>query len=375
MQKLILILLHFILFQNLYAQAESEKYLEKWKKIHTEFQEKDIESKNKVSAKYRNFFQEYKLIQPEISFSNPVSASFAEKIEKHSLLPGKKKEKKIFAKLNENYSLRSEPSSTNLEFIERIKKGEKLEVVFCMEGNADDGLNWCLVRLANKTEGYIYRDLLSNYDTIVEREHKKLERRMGKQLVVMSTILSVHETANIDSKIIGSLNRGEMVQKIEGFEETNLNGRVGSWIRIQTEKDSGFVFDADVKEVEVKPVVKEKSEFNVGETWFVKADRLNLREEPNQTSSVLTSLINSDEVKILEVSKKETIGKIKSNWVKIESKKNEITGWVFAGFLSKEKSIFVINDEIGKPFQFPLNSNKNISSGYGPRIKDRKSVV
>jgi murein DD-endopeptidase MepM/ murein hydrolase activator NlpD len=237
-----------------------------------------------------------------------------------------------------------------------------------MEGVASDGLNWCLVRLANKTEGYIYRDLLSNIDSIGERKYKKSERRMGKQLVVISTILSIHETGDIESKIIGSLNRGDIVQKIEGFEETILDGRAGSWIRIQTEKDSGFVFDADVKEVEVKPIVKEKSEFKIGEIWYVKADRLNLREEPNQTSSVLTSLINSDEVRILEVSKKETIGNIKLNWVKVESKKNEIKGWVFAGFLSKEKSVFVINDEIGKPFQFPLSSNKNISSAYGPRI-------
>jgi hypothetical protein len=97
LQKLILILIHFILLENLYSQTEAEKYLEKWKKINSHIQEKDSESQKKVSAIYDKFFQEYKLSQPEISLTRPMSSAFIEKIEKHSLPPGKKKEKKIFA--------------------------------------------------------------------------------------------------------------------------------------------------------------------------------------------------------------------------------------------------------------------------------------
>jgi tetratricopeptide (TPR) repeat protein len=73
------------------------------------------------------------------------------------------------------------------------------------------------------------------------------------------------------------------------------------------------------------------------DTFFVKADRLNLRSKPDLNGKVITVLIKGDELILLEKSSDRVeIDGISDYWYRVKTEVGD-EGWVFAGYLTKEK--------------------------------------
>jgi len=68
---------------------------------------------------------------------------------------------------------------------------------------------------------------------------------------------------------------------------------------------------------------------------FSNVDYLRLRYEPSLDSDIIRLLMKGEELQILEIGKEVTIDNIKSNWVKVRTKEQQI-GWCFGAYLSKK---------------------------------------
>ncbi|MBE7413012.1 MAG: SH3 domain-containing protein [Leptospiraceae bacterium] len=403
---------------NLLIADSTEQLNKKAQEKLQKLKEKDEKHREAILQKFYSFVSKAKARFPELDIQEiPIDPSLATGVIEHNDRPGdeKIKEKQIFAFVLDPYNLRAEPNPKNKEYIGKVKKGEKIEVVMILtpdEKNNQSFSKWCLIRMNNKKEGYIPSDLISNNPPVEDR--KKQRKKVGNEnhlpnflsslvgftdfesnlnrdglffnhseeyifqvaqsmpknasdyppMIVTADILKIRENQGIESEEIGSISRGTVVNVKDVGNEESIDGINGRWLKIKSDDYSGWVFGGYLKPQEEE---ENPDELKSGESRYVKSVSLRVRDEPSEQATVITTLEGQTKVKIKDAkSEVETLGGIRSKWIYIEAE--DFEGWVFGGFVSKKKGMLIDSDDIAKYFQAPIDGFRSVSSKFGPRV-------
>jgi len=106
-------------------------------------------------------------------------------------------------------------------------------------------------------------------------------------------------------------------------------------------------------------------------------DRLRVRENPDTSSAIVTTLDTGTEVQILETGNLETIGGITAPWVKVQSE-NGFTGWAFSGYLEplnpEQENTETQNPDLTNPEQQNLETQNPDSANPEPENVETQNL-
>ena len=186
-------------------------------------------------------------------------------------------------------NMRSGPS-TSYNIIEVLTKDTQVEVI-----SVEDG--WAKIKYNSKT-GYVSNQYLSD---------KKVEE-VTQIKYVNATTLNVRSGPSTTYSIIDTLKQNAKVEVIS--IENN-------WAKIKHNNEIGYVSAEYLSDKKVEEVTQTK---------YVNATILNVRSGPSTTYSIIDTLKQNDEVKVIS---------IEDGWAKI--KHNDEIGYVSAQYLSDKK--------------------------------------
>ena len=186
-------------------------------------------------------------------------------------------------------NMRSGPS-TSYNIIEVLTKDTQVEVI-----SVEDG--WAKIKYNSKT-GYVSNQYLSD---------KKVEE-VTQIKYVNATTLNVRSGPSTTYSIIDTLKQNAKVEVIS--IENN-------WAKIKHNNEIGYVSAEYLSDKKVEEVTQTK---------YVNATTLNVRSGPSTTYSIIDTLKQNDEVKVIS---------IEDGWAKI--KHNDEIGYVSAQYLSDKK--------------------------------------
>ena len=185
-------------------------------------------------------------------------------------------------------NMRSGPS-TSYNIIEVLTKDTQVEVI-----SVEDG--WAKIKYNSKT-GYVSNQYLSD---------KKVEE-VTQIKYVNATTLNVRSGPSTTYSIIDTLKQDAKVEVIS--IENN-------WAKIKHNNEIGYVSAEYLSDKKVETI----------QIKYVNATTLNVRSGPSTTYSIIDTLKQNDEVKVIS---------IENNWAKI--KHNDEIGYVSAEYLSDKK--------------------------------------
>ncbi|MGE8720942.1 peptidoglycan DD-metalloendopeptidase family protein [Leptospira terpstrae] len=360
-----------------------------------------------ILQKYNDFVNRVQSKYPGLKISSsPIDLKQAEGISDHNSAPGAKdkKSKSISAVASESFYLQLEPIiHPSSRSSVKVKKGDSLEVVMVLKQDVTskkEGSHWVLVRTKTKQEGYITQDLLSpNKPAVKSRNTEGLsldlsslsgriaespsssysESKKGKDMWVEASSLNMRGEPDVNAYVVARLPKGLKV-KIDtstAAEET-IDGITSNWHQVSSAYGNGWVFGGylsasevvsyDVQPGEISYPQENPDELKTGEKRYVRSTSLRMRDEPNDYGSVITTIAGDEKIKIIDTKKEiETIGGVRSKWIYV-SWNDEWEGWVFGGFVSKERGPLVDNDDISKYFQIPVDNDRYVSSNFGTRV-------
>ncbi|TGL64930.1 peptidoglycan DD-metalloendopeptidase family protein [Leptospira jelokensis] len=388
-----------------------------WSQSNLEERDKDKQSgliqknqkkQEEILQKYNEFVGKVQSRFPGLKIaSSPIDLKFAEGISDHNNAPGAtdKKSKSLTAIASENFYLQLEPTTKpNMRSQVKVKKGDNLEVVMVLKQDVTEkkeGSHWVLVRTKSKKEGYTTQDLLQPTKPAVKSRNTEgfsldlsslpsrtttdssnisySETNKGKEMWVSASSLNMRAEPDVNGYVVARLPKGIKVsiQNSTANEET-IDGISSLWHQVSSAYGNGWVFGGylsssevvsyDVSPGEISYPQENPDELKVGEKRYVRSTNLRMRDEPNEYGSVVISIPGDEKIKILDTKKEvETISGVRSKWIYVNWN-DEWEGWVFGGFVSKERGPLVDSDDISKYFQIPIDNDRYVSSNFGTRV-------
>ncbi|TGL68947.1 peptidoglycan DD-metalloendopeptidase family protein [Leptospira levettii] len=361
-----------------------------------------------ILQKYNDFVSKVQSRFPGLKISSsPIDLKLAEGISDHNNAPGAtdKKSKSISAIASDHFYLQLEPNKQpNARSQIKVKKGDPLEVVLVLKQDVTEkkeGSHWVLVRTKSKQEGYTTQDFLQPIKPAVKSRNTEglsldvsaipsritpepaslgyTDSKKGKEMWVNASSLNMRGEPDVNGYVIARLPKGikVTVQSSTSNEET-IDGISSNWHQVSSAYGNGWVFggylsNSEVVSYEVQPgeisfPQENPDDLKIGDKRFVRSTNLRMRDEPNEYGSVVTSIPGDEKLKILDTKKEiETIGGVRSKWIYVNWN-DEWEGWVFGGFVSKERGPLVDTDDISKYFQIPVDNDRYVSSSFGTRV-------
>lgn len=382
----------FILPLPLLGQDPVDSMIKKQQNKLSEIQMKSEEHQRRIIEKFNKFYNEVKKFAPDIKLNMPVHPGYADTIKENNH-PSRKNIKQYFAYVAEPYRLRSGPFDSVTENSVPVKKGAKVRILMMPDLAGSKAKNnitgkWALVKTGSGDEGYIPLDMLlreipssalkSSSPSLKSGAPVLKSQSQQKKEVTVSS-LNVRTEPGQDAPRIDSLSRGSIVDVLEySANEDYIDGMNAKWAKIRYRYLEGWVFSGYLGEVTEgsghEPNEEPLTDFRQGQSLYVKADLLRVRDIPKPEGTVLFSLKHSDKIQISEViDELVTLAGKKSRWVGI--KHQEYEGYVFGAFLGTDSSAYIQGDDIDKLFIFPFNDpNLPITSNYGWRtIRGQKN--
>ncbi len=379
---------------------------------------KNMEHQRRILARFNLFAKMVANVDRTMKVKIPVDPGYANKIKRNTHTGRTKREPAYYAYMSEPYKMRSKPSDGNRNYVRKLRKGTRVRVIYQVENKKKRGeitRKWCYVKYY-RTPGFVPLNLLSKYRPraeIIEIKQKPLFAMYDPSTVITSGIshlanslilgrftmpnagdltnamkrkmrvnanpyLNMRKRATTRSSVVGKLYYNDIVDVVRYGRSQRIGGRWGRWLQVQHNGQRGWAFSAFLEKVKVKRV-RVRPKLKSGQTWYVKAQNLRLRENAGAYSTVMLSIPHQEEVYILRVkSRKVKIGSIRSNWVRVNFEGYK--GWVFGGYLDTDKSKYIIKDSIiqkkrkHSQFVWPVRGYKRVSSPYGyRRIFGRRS--
>ncbi|MBM9590398.1 peptidoglycan DD-metalloendopeptidase family protein [Leptospira sp. 201903075] len=360
-----------------------------------------------ILQKYNDFVNRVQNRFPGLKISSsPIDLKQAEGIADHNAAPGAKdkKSKSLSAIAGDSFYLQLEPTNNpSSRSGVKVKKGDSLEVVMVLKQDVTakkEGSHWVLVRTKSKQEGYISQDLLSATKPAVKSRNTDglsldlsslsgrisettnisySDSKKGKDMWVEASSLNMRGEPDVNAYVVARLPKGLKV-KIETstLAEETIDGITSLWHQVSSAYGNGWVFGGylsasevvsyDVQPGEISYPQENPDELRNGEKRFVRSTSLRMRDEPNDYGSVVTTIPGDEKIKIIDTKKEiETIGGVRSKWLYV-SWNDEWEGWVFGGFVSKDRGPLVDSDDISKYFQIPVDNDRYVSSNFGTRV-------
>ncbi|XDD47066.1 peptidoglycan DD-metalloendopeptidase family protein [Leptospira sp. WS39.C2] len=363
---------------------------------------------DEILQKYNDFITKIQSRFPELKISSsPIDLKNAEGISDHNNAPGAtdKKSKSIGVIASDHFFLQLEPSSKpNVRSTFKVKKGDPLEVLMVLKQDVTskkEGSHWVLVRTKTKKEGYITQDLLQPLKPAVKSRNTEgfsldlaslpsrtttgslnssySDTKKGKEMWVNASSLNMRGEPDVNGYVIARLPKGVKVTiQSSSTTEEIIDGMSSNWHQVSSAYGNGWVFggylsSSEVVSYEVQPgeisfPQENPDELKIGEKRFVRSTNLRMRDEPNEYGSVIISIPGDEKLKIVDTKKEiESIGGVRSKWLYVNWN-DEWEGWVFGGFVSKDKGPLVDSDDISKYFQIPIDNDRYVSSNFGTRV-------
>ena len=427
-----LVIIFFLLvsilpFSSAQAQSRYDAIRKKDHAAQTSIIMRDKAHQKRILDKFNAFYKRVLQFAPDLKLRLPMHpghvAEFQD-IQKYDYDSVYKKKQTYFAYVGDNYMLRSLPYDTIKQYIVKVRRGEKVQVLMMPKVKRHETYKnisgkWSLVQTGAGEQGYIplnlllqsppkkqesgnaalYRNTLalntqcSMHEYSSERSGLRLvqdsgERSSVRTLAVNADALNVREGPSMQSETVGTLRYGDEVEVLEYSENAEyIDGNYAKWARVRQRYLEGWVFShylVDPKEITRRDDGNRGSgtdprddfkNLRAGENRYVKSDILRVRDAPSSEGTVLFSVPNRREVKIISVNDEvSTIGGNKSKWVEI--KYEDYEGWVFGHFLSVSSDASMQGDDIDKMFIFPFNNpDIPITSDYGWRmLRGRKNL-
>ncbi len=255
---------------------------------------KDEERRAKILKKFADFQARVKNFAPDFKINIPVNPDNAEDINDEKSSTEIKKRKEYYAFAADTYQLRSLPYDSVKEYTASVSRGERVLVLMKPDVKKDRTYksitkDWMLVRTGNNTEGYIPQNLL-----------------LGKKPV--------------NDKKLSRMFTDRFISGIDFSFETGFNIRPD---------DDGFVlaqYSGDDQDMSASKKMK------------VNTLALKVRSDPSLDGEIIYTLNRNDIVEVLEYSTNTDYYEGNySKWAKI--KKDDITGWVFAYYLTESRGV------------------------------------
>ena len=237
-------------------------------------------------------------------------------------------------------------ASTTSEIVTNVYKNDKIEAIELIG-------EWYKVK-ANNKEGYIHKDYIDVKEIITSTETAKVEETKEEvqeenavnnveekkeeviipenteKVITKDTgvyLVPIITSTQMDDLLIGK--KVMALETLNGWINISYDGKSG-WIRvsslIETEKQEGPAEEEDKKP---EPVKKEeinqetpKEEKQTSKFGYISATTVNIRKEPNTSSTILDQLDKKEKIEILSTA---------NGWHKI--KVNGITGYVSASLV------------------------------------------
>lgn len=154
---------------------------------------------------------------------------------------------------------------------------------------------------------------------------------------ILTTGYEGNLTSDVEIKILPSIN-SSVIATINKDTEFKIVDVMNKWCHIQTESADGWVLLSKITsngtETENKDNEKQDNKAEDNQTSsetkavkYVKAESLNVREEPNTDCKVISEVFENDELIVIEDNG--------DGWLKIQ--KGDVTGYVAEKYLSDEK--------------------------------------
>lgn len=403
----LLFFISFLVLCNISILSQS-KLEERDKNRQTGLIQSNQKKQEEILQKYNDFVGKVQNRFPGLKISSsPIDLKLAEGIADHNAAPGltEKKSKSLTAIAAEHFYLQLEPSQKpNLRSQVKVKKGESLEVVMVLKQDISEkkeGSHWVLVRTKSKKEGYTTQDLLQPTKPAVKSRNTEglsldfsslpsrttpsptnadyTEMKKGKEMWVNASSLNMRQEPDVNGYVVARLPKGIKVEiQSSTSNEESIDGISSQWHQVSSAYGNGWVFggylsSSEVVSYEVSPgelsyPQENPDELKVGEKRYVRSTSLRMRDEPNEYGSVILSIPGDEKLKILDTKKEvETISGVRSKWIYVNWN-DEWEGWVFGGFVSKERGPLVDSDDISKYFQIPIDNDRYVSSNFGTRV-------
>lgn len=425
----ILYILVSVIFLSISASAVTpESIAEKNRSTMENIKKKDQERREQILKKFYEFQERVKNFAPDFKIKIPVDPSDADDLKElndtdYDSQVKKRSEYKGYSA--DSYRLKSLPYDSEKETTANVKRGDLLTVLMkpVVEKRKDRSSitrDWLLVRTADGIEGYIPLNMVLNNkpssgkikekefpgeEEILLSQNSLSESRIimtggmdyfiaqnrkikvkdspgaGSKMKVNTSTLKVRVEPSLDAEVAGYLYKNDEVTVEEySSHEDYYQGRTSRWARISSPGVTGWVFASYLSEISGDGASGDSSKSNEpaeylkkGRELYVKPDILRVRDAPDDMGTVLFSLQNKDEVKIVDIEEEAvTLGGKRSIWVKIKFLDYE--GWAFGAFLSDNKNAFEEGDDINSIFQIPITDDSYfISSKFGKRILKGKT--
>ena len=259
--------------------------------------------------------------------------------------------------ISQTTNLREE-ASTDSKILVQLPIEKEVEIL------SDQG-EWYKVSVDGVT-GYIMKDLLTVDGKIVENTEEKVE----KETVIKQT--QGNETENTNTKIINKDSKLKLLPLINSTDLLELkngdkvvfNEIIGNWTSITVNNINGWIMSSNISEVSdivaevntqpeevkqeqseniIQEEKKENSNTEISNKMYVNWESVNLRSEPNTTSTVIKSINKNEEVEVVGT---------EGDWTKV--KFQGLEGYISSSLLSTEKQKVSETEQT----QTPQASNK-----------------
>lgn len=222
---------------------------QKTQSVRDESQEK-VE---RILARFAEFKSELKELKPGLTIALPVDAKNASKMRiiDHNELTGIPETPKMFAVVNKDYTLKTWHSDTDSQNLEKVKAGEKVEVVMLINPRTQDNpLTWALIRRANETEGYIPQSYLTN--SAAQEQPNSVKKEM--KYVVSSAGLRMRDEPSLAGNFVQLVpSEAELEVTQYSRSKETIDGLSDYWAYTEFAGKKGWLFNGYLRPLASKP--------------------------------------------------------------------------------------------------------------------------
>ncbi|MCX7633280.1 MAG: peptidoglycan DD-metalloendopeptidase family protein [Turneriella sp.] len=216
-----------------------------------------------IHKRFAEFKADIEKLRPGLNIVMPIDTKNAGKLRlvDHNELPGIPEDPKVFAIVTHDYQLKSWHAEEDVENLDFVRAGEKVEVV--MVTNASDGLAWALVRTAQENEGYIPQ----RYLTALPEQSLPSSAKKETKYVITPAGLRMRSEPSLAGDFL-LLVPAEAEVEVMGYsdQKDTVDGLTDYWAEAEYAGQHGWLFNGYLRPLAEKP---KKQKISSGAAEFV----------------------------------------------------------------------------------------------------------
>ena len=225
-----------------------------------------------------------------------------------------------------------ETADAESTILEQISLNQEVEIL------GEEG-DWYQVTY-NQITGYVSKELVTvNANTESTEENNQVNQNTAEENTTDNTAenteeIKVGETYKISEntklKLVPSINATDVIE-LKADETVNVTEIINGWVCVETQTTKGWLREDKLKKDEPEKVVEEQQEEQPAEetpikTQYINSSTVNVRQEANTSSTIVTTLTLNTEVQVYSE---------ENGWSKVKA--NNVEGYISSSLLSNTK--------------------------------------